>query len=147
MEGILFKSALLRIESGSVVITPGQQNRRLYILIRSDMSIHLTDVDSEPVATLGRGDISGEFSIIDAQPASTYVIARSPCHLLGVDKDCWWLMFNRAPETAVNLMYILAKRLRMTNEQFQGFGRAGSRGFPGATTQQYHLEASRLSSS
>ena len=141
MEDIWFKCVLLRIESGSVVITPGQQNQRLYILVRGDMSIHLADVDGEPVATLGRGDIFGELSVIDAQPASAYVIARSPCRLLGVDKDCWWLMFNRAPEIAVNLMYILAKRLRMTNEQLQGSGEPEVEDPPGATTQQSRFEA------
>ena len=122
MEDILFKCALLRIEVGSVVITPGQPNQRLYILVRGDMSIHLADIDSDPVATLGRGDIFGELSVIDAQPASAYVVARSPCRLLGIDKDCWWAMFNRAPEIAVNLMNILAKRIRSTNEQLQGPG-------------------------
>ena len=88
------------------------------------MSIHLGDVDSEPVAMLGRGDIFGELSVIDAQPASAYVVARSPCRLLGIDKDGWWVMFNRAPQIAVNLMDILAKRIRLTNEQLQGSSEA-----------------------
>jgi CRP-like cAMP-binding protein len=70
MEDVLIKCALLRIEKASVVITPGQPNQRLYALIRGGMSIHLLDVDSEPVATLGRVDIFGELSVIDAQPAS-----------------------------------------------------------------------------
>jgi CRP-like cAMP-binding protein len=44
--------------------------------------------------------------------------------LLGIDQDDWWVMFNRAPEIAVNLMKILAKRIRLTNEQLQGSSEA-----------------------
>ena len=120
LEDILFKCALLRIEEGSVVIAPGQPNQRLYILVRGEMSIHLEDVDAEPVATFGRGDVFGELSVIDAQPASAFVVARSNCRLLGIDKDSWWAMFKRTPEIAINLMNILARRIRDTNEQLRG---------------------------
>jgi CRP-like cAMP-binding protein len=120
LEDVLFKCVLLRIEPGSVVIAPGQPNRRLYILVRGEMSIHLNDVNAEPVATLQRGDVFGELSVIDAQPASAYVVARAPCRLLGIDKDSWWEMFRLTPNIAINLMNILARRIRDTNRQLQG---------------------------
>ena len=111
---------LLRVDEGSVVITPGQPNQRLYIVIRGDMSIHLDDVDGESVATLGRGDVFGELSVIDAQPASAFVVARTTCRLLGIDKDSWWEMFKLTPDIAINLMTILAQRIRDTNLQLRG---------------------------
>ena len=120
LEDLLFKCVLLRIDEGSVVIAPGQPNQRLYILVRGDMSIHLDDVDSDPVAKLGRGDVFGELSVIDAQPASAFVVARSACRLLGIDKDSWWEMFNRTPPIAINLMSILAGRIRDTNARLLG---------------------------
>ena len=120
LEDLLFKCVLLRIESESIVIAPGQPNQRLYILVRGEMSIHLNDVNREPVATLQRGDVFGELSVIDAQPASAFVVARTNCRLLGIDKDNWWAIFKRKPEIAINLMTILARRLRATNEQLRG---------------------------
>ena len=72
------------------------------------------------MATFGRGDVFGELSVIDAQPASAFVVARSNCRLLGIDKDSWWAMFKRTPEIAINLMNILARRIRATNEQLRG---------------------------
>lgn len=120
LEDILFKCALLRIEAESVVIAPGQPNQRLYILVRGEMSIHLQDVNGESVATLKRGDVFGELSVIDAKPASAFVVARSNCRLLGIDKDNWWAIFKRKPEIAINLMTILARRLRATNKQLRG---------------------------
>ena len=120
LEDILFKCALLRIDEGSVVIAPGQPNQRLYILVRGEMSIHLDGVDAERIATLERGDVFGELSVIDAQPASAFVVARTNCRLLGIDKDSWWAMFQRKPEIAINLMTILARRIRATNEQLGG---------------------------
>src|SRR5262245_50887192 len=114
LEEVLFKCALLRIEPGSVVIARGQPNQRLYVLVRGEMSVHLGDVNDDPVATLERCDVFGEMSVIDAQPASAYVVARSQCRLLGIDKDSWWEMFRRTPNIAVNLMSILARRIRDT---------------------------------
>ncbi len=119
LEHILFDCALLRIGAGAVVIAPGQPNQRLYVLLRGTMSVHLTSVDDEPVATLTRGEVFGELSMIDAQPASAYVVARSECRLLGIDKNRWWEMFHRTPDIAINLMNILAKRIRDTNQQLQ----------------------------
>lgn len=119
LEDIVFKCTLLRIGEGSVVITPGQPNQRMYVVLRGEMSVHLASIDAEPVATLGRGEVFGELSVIDTQPTSAYVVAKSDCRLLGIDKDRWWEMFHRAPEIAINLMGLLAKRIRATNEQLR----------------------------
>jgi len=119
LEDILFRCALLRIDKGSAVIAPGQPNRRLYIVLRGTMSVHLNSVQEEPVAMLAAGDVFGELSVIDALPASAYVVARSKCRVLGIDKDRWWEMFHRAPQIAGNLLTILAKRIRDTNSQLK----------------------------
>ena len=120
VEDILSECPLLRIDEGAVVVAPEQRNERLYVVLRGSMRVNLASVESEPVTKLSAGDVFGELSVIDFGPTSAYVIADSPCRLLGIDKDAFWEMFRRCPEVGKNLLTILAKRIRNTNQQLKG---------------------------
>lgn len=133
VEDILLQCPLLRIEEGRVIIAAGQPNERMYIVLRGEVSVRLESPDSPPVATLSRGDVVGELSVIDGEPTSAYVVAEGRCRLLGLDRLALWAMFKRSPHIANNLLSILTTRIRNSNKQFEALRRS-SEGQPADDT-------------
>ena len=115
------KCPLLRIDEGRVIIAAGQPNERMYIVLRGEVSVRLDSLDSAPVATLSRGDVFGELSVIDGEPASAFVVAETRCRLLGLDRDALWELFKRTPYIANNLLAILSRRVRTSNVQLEEY--------------------------
>ena len=119
VEDIILRCPLLRIDEGRVIIAAGQPNERMYILLRGEVSVRLDSVDAAPVATLSRGDVIGELSVIDGEPTSAYVVAETRCRLLGLDREALWELFKRTPYIANNLLTILTRRVRTSNLQLE----------------------------
>lgn len=123
VEDILMKCPLLRIDKGRVIIAAGQPNERMYIVLRGEVSVRLDSLEAPAVATLVRGDVFGELSVIDGEPTSAFVVAESRCRLLGLDREALWELFRRTPYVANNLLTILSRRVRTSNvqlEEYQG---------------------------
>lgn len=119
VEPILLKCPLLRVEEGTVVISAGQPSERMYVLLRGEVSVRLDSVQGEPVARLGGGEVFGEFAVIDGQPASAFVVAETPCRLLGLNREALWEMLGRSPYVANNLLGILTRRMREANSHMK----------------------------
>ena len=119
VEDILLKCPLLRIDEGRVIIAAGQPNERMYIVLRGEVSVRLESPDNAPVAMLGHGDVFGELSVIDGEPTSAFVVAEQRCRLLGLDRDALWELFRRTPYMANNLLTILTRRIRNSNNQYE----------------------------
>jgi len=54
-------------------------------------------------------------SIIDDQPPSAYVLAASACRLLAIPQDALWHLLASQQTAALNLLRILARRIRENN--------------------------------
>jgi diguanylate cyclase (GGDEF)-like protein len=85
------------------------------MILSGELSIHLEGPTSEAVARLGPGETVGELSVIDAAPASAYVVAAEPTRLLAVDEPKFWNLVNASHDFAINLLLSLAQRLRANN--------------------------------
>ena len=119
VEDILLKCPLLRIDEGHVIIAAGHPNERMYIVLRGEVSVRLESPDNAPVAMLGHGDVFGELSVIDGEPTSAFVVAEQRSRLLGLDRDALWELFRRTPYMANNLLTILTRRIRNSNNQYE----------------------------
>ncbi|MEJ7734175.1 MAG: diguanylate cyclase, partial [Polyangiaceae bacterium] len=69
----------------------------------------------DPVAWLEAGETVGELSVLDPSPASAWVVAAAPSRLLAVDEGTFWRVVDASHEFAVNLLLLLAQRLRANN--------------------------------
>ncbi len=101
---------------GDVVIRQGEPNEAMYLVLKGELGVHLSGVETEPVALIGRGETVGELSLLDGSPASASVVCRTECHLLAVDEDGFWEMTNASHAFAVNLLQKFAARLRANND-------------------------------
>jgi len=115
VEDLLESCEMRMLSTGDVLLTKGQQNRIMYMILSGKLSIHLEGPTSEAVATLGQGETVGELSVMEGNPASAFVVAATPSRLLAVDETKFWNLVNASHDFAINLLLSLAQRLRANN--------------------------------
>ncbi|MGI9331780.1 MAG: Crp/Fnr family transcriptional regulator [Gammaproteobacteria bacterium] len=115
VEHVLVHCPLVRADTDTVILRAGQRVERLYVLVNGSVTVRLDSPLDQPVARFSEGEIFGEFSVIDGRPASAFVVAESPCRLLGIDREALSLLIGASPEIADNMLGILITRVRQSN--------------------------------
>lgn len=101
--------------AGQVVLCPEVQNERMYLVLEGSVSVHLDDPSGAPIAELGAGECLGEMSVFDGKNPSAWVLAKTECHMLVIERDILWAMINFSHGVARNLLYLLSRRIRSGN--------------------------------
>jgi len=115
VEGLLETCDVKTLEKGELLLKFGQPNTRMYMILSGQLSVHLDSPESEAVAVLDAGETVGELSVIDNRPASAYVVAAAQARLLAIDEARFWNLVNASHDFAINLLMLLAARLRTNN--------------------------------
>lgn len=75
---------------GKALLEEGEPNSRLFIILAGEVSVKLpkraSRVSEVKLATLGTGDILGEYSLFDGQPVSATVYALRPTRVAWLEK-------------------------------------------------------------
>jgi CRP-like cAMP-binding protein len=100
---------------GDVLISPGDTDRNLYLLLRGSLQIFLGSSDEDLVAVLAAGQAVGELSLIDQQPRSAAVVAAEDCRVLVVPEAVFWSLLDASHEATLNLLHMVSARLRGNN--------------------------------
>ena len=109
-----------------LIIREGQENPGLHLVLRGEVEVFLprekTD-SSDPRATqirlgsLAGGECFGDFSLIDGNPASASVSARTPCALFKIPSENFHRMADSNHTIAMviyrNMLEILVQRARV----------------------------------
>ena len=112
--GLLQDCPVRELQAGDTLIHLGQPNHFLYVLLSGRLRIHLK-LSADPIAVLPPGEIVGELSLIDGQPASAYVVADDRCRLLVVNEKTLWSLVESTHVVARNLLLVLSRRMRHGN--------------------------------
>jgi sigma-B regulation protein RsbU (phosphoserine phosphatase) len=115
LEEILACCAVISAADGDAILTPGQENRALYILLSGGLKIYLDDNDTLFI-DIQPGECVGEMSLIDSQPVSAYVVAQGPSRLLAIPEEQFWRLLSANPIVARNLLRLLSKRIRIRDQ-------------------------------
>jgi ATP-binding cassette subfamily B protein len=79
---------MLEVRDGAVVLRQGLSDQGLYVVLAGSLDVIEESPDGEKVlATLGHGELFGEFSALCAQPATASVVARG---------KAWLFVLNQA---------------------------------------------------
>jgi CRP/FNR family cyclic AMP-dependent transcriptional regulator len=77
--------------AGLSLLDEGQRNSRLFIILKGSVSVELPKrarrVSEVKLATLGAGDIFGEYSLFDGQPVSATVFAVQDTRVAWIEKS------------------------------------------------------------
>jgi diguanylate cyclase (GGDEF)-like protein len=104
------------IASGEQLLSPGEKNEHVYIVLSGSLSVHVGSADAPALATIGSGECVGEMSIIEDRDPSAFVLAAEDAHLLEIHRSILWEMVNASHEFSKNLLVVLSERVRSHNQ-------------------------------
>jgi diguanylate cyclase (GGDEF)-like protein len=102
---------------GVELISPMRSERVLYLVLSGTLEVYLDAAQITPVAVIQAGQAVGEISVIEGRPAIAYVVTAEPARLLAIDEERFWNLVNASHAFAINLITLLAQRMRANNLQ------------------------------
>lgn len=99
------------LDTGERLLTSGQANDALYIVLAGSLSVHVPGTGRAHVH-LGPGECVGELSLIDGLQVSADVIAEEDTVVVVVDREQMWRLVDATSQVARNLLRVLAGRVR-----------------------------------
>ena len=111
----------LSFPKDSVVLHQEEQSFDLYIIVEGSVRISLVNSDGREVdlAILGKGDFFGELSFLDNRSRSAMVTAATPVKIMSLQKDAFRKIVRENSDIAINLLSVMASRLRKSNEMIE----------------------------
>ena len=99
----------------------GDQGSQVYVVCSGRLKILTTSRLGTCVVfnTVGPGEVIGELALISGTPRNATVIAVEPCVLLVIERRDFLAFLRSRPEAAIQLLAILADRLRAVNEMVE----------------------------
>ncbi|MBF0143759.1 MAG: GGDEF domain-containing protein [Magnetococcales bacterium] len=96
------------LDDRGVLISPGERNRSIYLLLSGLLTIHLEKPESPPIRTVVPGETVGELSLIGNTKTSAFVLAKGKARILVIDQDVLWGLIDETAAIARNLLHILS---------------------------------------
>jgi diguanylate cyclase (GGDEF)-like protein len=117
VEGQLGRCKVRTLEVGEVLLTMGEPARgEMYMILSGRLAVRLdADPHSDAVAHLEAGETVGELSMLDRSPASAHVVVAEKARLLVVGESVFWNLVDVSHDFTINLLVLLARRLRTNN--------------------------------
>lgn len=108
--------------SGDLILQEGYVGAGCYIILSGKVTVVRGMETSHPrrIAELGIGEIIGEMSVIDDQPYSASARALEDTQCILIERWDFKAQMQAYPEIALQLLPILAKRLRTLLEYPEG---------------------------
>jgi CRP/FNR family cyclic AMP-dependent transcriptional regulator len=100
--------------AGAFIMKEGEPGAVMYIVKEGTVEVR---VGNRVLETVDPGGIVGEIALIDAKARSASVVAKTDCQLLPIDEEQFVLMVQKMPYFALQVMRVLADRLRRTTSQ------------------------------
>jgi len=116
IEPTLTRCPVRELRAGEIVLSPGQLNDHLYLVLGGRLQVHLDAPDSPKGFPLYPGQCFGEMSVIDDRPASAFVVAETGTRVLAVHKEVLWSELIPLAGVARNLLGVLSERIRARTE-------------------------------
>jgi CRP/FNR family transcriptional regulator, cyclic AMP receptor protein len=95
-----------------VIFKEGDPGNVMYIVVEGELDIIM---HGKFIETVGVGGVVGELSLLDAQPRAATVTARTDALVAPIDNKRFELLIQNSPEFAIQVMQVLAFRLRQWN--------------------------------
>jgi CRP/FNR family transcriptional regulator, cyclic AMP receptor protein len=104
--------APLKLEPGQVIFSAGEAGRAMFIVRTGSVDLRIGETVLE---TVEQGGIFGELALVDPAPRSATAVAGPDCTLVLVDAPAFSDLVRRVPGLALEVMKVMARRLRRTN--------------------------------
>jgi CRP-like cAMP-binding protein len=98
---------------GDVLFREGDEGGDMFAVVEGEIDLVLAGV---VVETVGPGGILGELALIDPAPRSAEARVRTTARVVRIDKRQFTFLVHEHPTFALQVMTVMAERLRRTNE-------------------------------
>lgn len=116
VEGLLANCSVEEFAKDTVMLAPGEENTKVYLLLSGLVNVHLGAIEFPPHVVLGAGECVGELSLIDGRCVSAFVRVQQSCCAVVISEETLWRLINASHGVARNLLFILSGRMRSSNE-------------------------------
>jgi CRP-like cAMP-binding protein len=99
--------------SGETIFHEGDPRSAMFVVNEGEVEIRL---GNKVIEVVQPGGIFGEMAMIDGHPRTATAIARSDCKLVPIDQKRFQFLVQQTPYFAIEVMRVLADRLRRTNQ-------------------------------
>ena len=99
---------------GSLLVREGDVGDALYILVEGHVLVHHNNT---PLAELGPRTCVGEMAVLDAEPRSASVTARTDVTMLKLMQHDFNVILQENNALALGIIAVLIKRLREANQR------------------------------
>jgi CRP-like cAMP-binding protein len=112
----IFKSSpdAVDVKPGDVIFREGEVGDAMFAVV--DGEVELTRGD-RVIDTIGAGGILGEMALIDTGPRSATATVKVGGRIVRVDERSFVFLVHEHPTFALQVMRIMAERLRRANER------------------------------
>lgn len=102
-----------QLAAGELLFRAGETGREMYIVRSGTVELRLGKRLLEVVEP---GGVVGEMALIDPAPRSASAVAGPGCSVVAIDEQLFNQLVKSVPSLALEMMRILARRLRRGNE-------------------------------
>jgi CRP-like cAMP-binding protein len=108
----------VEVRKGDIVFTEGEPGDSLYIVMSGKIKVgrRASDGRQNLIAVMGPSDMVGELSLFDPGPRTATATAVTDSRVARLRKSALRPWLNNRPEIAEQLLRVLARRLRRTND-------------------------------
>lgn len=99
---------------GDLIVEEGDTGNGLYIIVSGNVEV-LKGMGTESQVTLGErasGEVFGEMALLGDWPRTATVRSIDEVECLGIDRWVFLSLLERQPQICINMLQILAQRLR-----------------------------------
>lgn len=97
---------------GQTIFKEGEPGDHMYFVLAGRINIVVRET---VVDTVGMGGIVGEMALIDDKPRSASAVAHTACKVIAIDQGRFMLLVQETPDFAIQVMRVMANRLRQMN--------------------------------
>jgi CRP-like cAMP-binding protein len=101
-------------EAGEVIFRTYDMGSEMYVVLAG--RVELT-IGSQVLETLGPGEPFGEMALIDQSARTATAVAKTQCKLAVISERRFLFMVQTTPHFALQIMKVMAGRLRKMNER------------------------------
>ncbi len=109
------------LPKGAVLFYQTEMSSDLFIILSGKVKATLTGYDGNELVlcSFSEGDFFGEMNLFDNQGRSATATAETDCEMAVLEREKFIGLLMKKPKIAVELITILSKRLRKTNEMVE----------------------------
>ena len=102
------------VAEGETIFKEGDRGEHMYFVVAGEVQVF---VKRNAVDKIGIGGIFGEMALIDDKPRSATMVAKTACRLIPINQRRFATLVKETPHFAIQVMRVMADRLRQMNAQ------------------------------